>query len=456
MISGLWALVQAQQETIDAQGKRIAELEEQIKLNSTNSSKPPSSDGPGSKGPGRRHKKPSAKKRGAQPGHPGHHRRLAPEGDLSRIVDCPPPPACACGGPIRASDRPWRHQVFELPKIVPEITEYRCYSGRCQRCGKVHAGRLPAGVPTGQLGPRALGLVGILAGRYHLTQDKIRSLLGELMGLQFSLGTISQAHGKVAQALAAPMDELNAALARAPVRHADETSHQSHNLSLWLWALVTSWGAHFRIRASRAAWVAKEMLGQESVGVLISDRYAAYGFVDVEHRQVCWAHLLRDFERIAGRPGRVGRLGRQLSACSALIFRWREAQRPPEVFARLQCRIRSRLETGARQSLCLRTAKTCRNLLNLWPALWHFLKDPDVPPTNNLAERALRGVVLRRKISYLTRSGRGMRFIERMFAAVETCKLQHRSLPDFIFGAMAAWLAHTHPPSLVPEHIRGA
>lgn len=457
MIGGLWVLVQALQETIEAQEKRIADLEEQIKLNSTNSSKPPSSDGPGAgQKSGRRPKKSSDKQRGAQPGHPGHHRPLAPESDLFRVVDCPPPARCACGGDIRASERPWRHQVFELPRIVPEITEYRCYSGRCQRCGQVRAGELPPGVPTGQLGPRALGLVGILAGRYHLTQDKIRSLLGELMGIRFSLGAISQAHGKVAQALAAPVDKLKAALDRAPVRHADETSHQNHAESLWLWAVVTEWGAHFRIRASRAAWIAKELLGENPGGTVVSDRYAAYGFVDVGHRQVCWAHLLRDFERIAGRPGRIGRLGRQLATCGYLIFRWRDEARPPEAFARLQQRIRSRLEAGAHQGLCEKTAKTCRNLLNLWPALWHFLKDPAVPPTNNLAERALRGIVLRRKISYLTRSGRGMRFIERMFAVVETCRLQHRSLPDFIFNAMTAWIANTVPPSLVPENLQGA
>lgn len=457
VIGGLWAIAQAQQDAICLQKRRIAELEEQIRLNSSNSSKPPSSDGPGGgKKSGRRPKKPSGKKRGAQPGHPGHHRPLAPEDELSQIVECPPPERCACGGAIRVSRHPRRHQVFELPKIAPEITEYRCYSGRCERCGAVHDGELPAGVPSGQLGPRALGLVGILAGRYHLSQDKIRSLLGELMGIRFSLGAVSQAHGKVAQALESPVGELNAALAQAPVRHADETSHQSHAHPMWLWAVVAEWGARFAIHASRAAWVARELLGEDPDGVVVSDRYAAYGFIDVERRQVCWAHLLRDFERIAGRPDPVGRLGRQLVACGYMIFRWREEERPPEAFAPLQRRIRRRLEDGAAQSQCTKTANTCRNLLNLWPALWHFLKDPAVPPTNNLAERALRGIVLRRKISYLTRSGRGMRFVERMYAVVETCKLQHRSLPDFIFATMVAWIAGTDPPSLVPEYLRGA
>jgi transposase len=453
----LWVIAQAERETIRALEQRIADLEEQIRLNSSNSSKPPSSDGPGGgKRASRRPKPASGKKRGAQRGHPGHHRAMVPETDLSAIVECPPPATCACGGAIQASHHPWRHQVFELPRIVPEITEYRCYTGRCRDCGQRYPGQLPAGVPTGQLGPRALGLVGILAGRFHLTQDKIRIFLDELMGIRFSLGCVSQAHGKVAQALAAPMDELNAALARAPVRHADETSHQSHCHHLWLWAVVTEWGAQFAIRASRAAWVAKELLGMQPDGVVVSDRYAAYGFVDCEHRQVCWAHLLRDFERIAGRPGRIGRLGRQLATHGALIFRWREDGRLPQDFGRLQRRIKHCLEIGASQSICGKTARTCQNLLGLWTALWHFLKNPAVPPTNNLAERVLRGVVLRRKISYLTRSGRGMRFIERMFPAVETCKLQHRSLTDFIFSAMAAWISGTPPPSLVPEQFRGA
>ena len=111
---------------------------------------------------------------------------------------------------------------------------------------------------------------------------------------------------------------------------------------------------------------------------------------------------------------------------------------------------------GADQTLCSRTAKTCRNLLSLWPALWRFLENPAVPPTNNAAERALRGFVIRRKLSYFTRSGRGLRFIEHTFSAVQTCRLQGRNVFDYMTQALTTWLAGTSPPSLVPEHLRAA
>jgi transposase len=120
----------------------------------------------------------------------------------------------------------------------------------------------------------------------------------------------------------------------------------------------------------------------------------------------------------------------------------------------LQKRIRTQLQAAADQSACSRTAKTCRNLLALWPALWHFLDDPAVPPTNNAAERALRGFVIRRKLSYFTRSGRGLRFIEHTFSTVQTCRLQGRNVFDYMTQALSAWLAGTSPPSLVPEPIR--
>jgi transposase len=192
--------------------QRLNVLEERVNLNSRNSSKPPSSDGPGT--PPRTPKAQSGKRLGGQPGHQGSFRAPLPEDKLTSKVLCPPPPQCtACGGAVSADgDKPIRHQVFELPKIEPIVTEYVRLRGVCSGCGQKHHGALPAGVPSGQLGPRALALVGTLAGQFHLTQRKVQDVLSHIMGIRFSLGAVSHAHGLVSQALAAPVAQLQAEL----------------------------------------------------------------------------------------------------------------------------------------------------------------------------------------------------------------------------------------------------
>jgi transposase len=439
-------LIQQLQQDLDV-------LRERVNLNSRNSSKPPSSDGPGT--PPRTTKAQSDKRLGGQPGHKGSFRAPSPEDKLTGKVLCPPPPQCtACGCAVEADgDKPMRHQVFELPKMAPLVTEYVRLRGVCSGCGQKHHGALPAGVPSGQLGPRALALVGTLAGQFHLTQRKVQDVLAHIMGIRFSLGAVSQAHGLVSQALAVPVAQLHAELQHAPVCHADETRHQSHGHTMWMWVLASDWGVRFRIDPSRAQLAAKLLLGERPSFVTVSDRYAGYNHLPIEQRQVCWAHLLRDFERIAGRAGLGGRVGRRLLGYGCLLFRWRAAQKSAQHFAWLQKRIRAQLELGSTQTQCSRTANTCANLIKMWPALWTFLHNPLVPPTNNAAERVLRDYVIKRKLSYCTRSKRGMDFIENIFSTVQTCKMQGRVAYDFITEAVQSWSAHLRPPSLVPEHI---
>lgn len=355
-------LLQSQNQLMD----RLSVLEEKVNLNSRNSSKPPSSDGPGT--PPRPRPK-SGKRAGGQPGHKGTHREMLAEDQVHHQVQCPAPLQCeGCGQRVEVdADKAIRHQVFELPRIEPVVTEYVRVRGICCGCGRKHHGALPAGVPSGQLGPRALALVGTLAGQFHLTQRKVQAVLSHIMGIRFSLGTVSQAHGRVSEALAAPVAQLHAELQHAPVCHADETRHQSHGQTLWMWALASDWGVRFRIDPSRGQMAARLLLG--------------------------------------------------------------DAPR------------------------CTRTANTCANLIKIWPALWTFVDNPLVPPTNNAAERALRDYVIKRKLSYGTRSGRGLQFTERIFSTVQTCKMQGRVAFDFIDNALQSWLSGIRAPSLVPEHI---
>jgi transposase len=217
--------------------QQIAWLQERVKLDSKTSSKPPSSDGPASGN--RAQRRASGRKRGAQKGHLGSFRALLEEEQVDQVVDCPPPEVCECGGAVRLEGEPMRHQVFDAPLVRAQVSEYRLQAGCCAACGKRHRANLPAGVPSGQIGPRALALVGVLGTRYHLTQMKVRDLLADVVGVDFSVGAISQAHAKVALALKAPLIEVAAALAEAPVVQVDETHYPREGAGNWAWTVVT-------------------------------------------------------------------------------------------------------------------------------------------------------------------------------------------------------------------------
>jgi transposase len=428
--------------------QQIAWLQERVKLDSKTSSKPPSSDGPASGN--RAQRRASGRKRGAQKGHPGSFRALLAEEQIDQVVDCPPPEVCECGGVVRVDGEPMRHQVFDAPLVRAQVSEYRLQAGCCAACGKRHRANLPAGVPSGQIGPRALALVGVLGTRYHLTQMKVRDLLADVVGVDFSVGAISQAHGKVALALKAPLAEVAAALGEAPVMQIDETHYPREGAGNWAWTVVTPKLVSYSLLPSRARYVAVSLLGGKPAGWVVSDRYAVYDYVDVAQRQICWAHLLRDFARIGQRAGLAGRLGRGLLGAGYVLFRWREQDRSAAQFAPLRRRVRRLLEQGSTQPYCARTARTCANVLRLWPALWTFLDHPAVPPTNNEAERALRALVLKRKISGPTRSRRGDEFIARGFSAYESCRRQGRNLWNYLHEAVVAWIDKTAAPSLLP------
>ena len=382
------AVIKVQAELLTTLQAQVQLLEERVNLNSRNSSKPPSSDGPGSGN--RAQRRASQRKRGAQPGHKGHSRAMLDEAELDSIVDCKPGPVCECGAAVAvAADEPRRHQVFDIPPLRARVDEYRLYSGRCQGCGRAHAGVLPPGVPKGQLGPRALSLVGVLGTRYHLTQRKIRNLLDQLMGLSFSVGAISQAHGKVAGALKAPVAQAAASLSTAPALWMDETHYPREGSANWVWAAVQPLMAVFAIYPTRARYVIPDLIGGDCTAVVTTDRYAAYAFIDAERRQVCWAHLLRDFNRIGQRAGLAGRIGRRLQGLGLVMFRRRQAARlQGPALDGLQRRLRAALELGAQQLMCPRTAKTCANVLKLWPALWSFTPTRCCnPPTTRPSRR---------------------------------------------------------------------
>jgi transposase len=446
------AAVSALAETFE---RRIAELEERLNKNSTNSSRPPSSDPPSVKR--RPPAPPSGKKRGGQSGHSRHARPLVPPEQLRQVIDCKPPGCRWCGDPLAGDDpEPLRHQVAELPPVLPVVDEYRLHRLTCPRCRTTTCATLPPGVPAGAFGPRLRAVLSVLAGAYRLGKRPIRQLAFDLLGLSISIGMISRLERQAAAELGAPIEELREHVRNAAVAHIDETSWWQGPDKAWLWGAVTKWVTVFTIATSRGADVARDILGSDRRKVVISDRFKSYGWI--KRRQYCWAHLDRDFQAMIDRGGEAAEVGRLLLGHSERLFDWWHRVRDGTMArATLRCYVdfmRSSFRADLRRGLdcgCAKTAGTCRELLAGETHLWTFVRVVGVEPTNNDAERALRHGVIYRKLSGGTESETGSRFVERMLSVVATCRQQDINVLDYLTRCYQAHLDGKPAPSLLPS-----
>jgi transposase len=434
--------------------RRIAELEERVNKNSTNSSKPPSSDPPSVK---RRPPTPaSGKKRGGQPGHRHHPRALVPPERLRQVIECKPPECKRCGDELHGDDpEPIRHQVAEVPPVRPVVDEYRLHRLECPRCRTSTCAALPPGVPTGAFGPRLRAILSVLAGGYRLGKRPIRRLVFDLLGLTISTGMIARLERQGAAELAAPVEELRQYVRDAGSAHIDETSWRQGREKAWLWGAVTSLVTVFTIATSRGAEVARGMLGTAASKVVICDRFKSYAWI--KRRQFCWAHLRRDFQAMIDRGGESGEVGRRLMAHSDALFEWWHRVRDGTLsrssfrtyVATMRPSLREDLRRGAACS-CPKTAGTCRELLAGETHLWTFVRVCGIEPTNNDAERALRHGVIYRKLSGGTDSESGSRFVERILSVVATCRQQDINVLDYLTRCYQAHLDGQPAPSLLP------
>jgi transposase len=434
--------------------ERIADLEEQLGKNSTNSSKPPSSDPPSVK---RRPPAPaSGKKRGGQPGHHRKARPLVPPEQLRQVFDCKPPRCRWCGDALAGDDpEPIRHQVAEVPPVLPVVDEYRLHRLKCPRCRTSTCATLPPGVPRGAFGPRLRAILSVMAGAYRLGKRPIRQLAFDLLGLSISVGMICRLERQAAAELEAPVEELREYVREAAVAHIDETSWWQGRDKMWLWAAVTRLVTVFTIAPSRGADVAKGILGTETGKVVISDRLKSYSWI--KRRQFCWAHLNRDFQAMVDRGGESAEVGRLLLGHSERLFDWWHRVRDGTMargtlqsrVAMIRFSLREDLRRGV-ASGCSKTAGTCRELLARETHLWTFVRVEGVEPTNNDAERALRHGVIYRKLSGGTDSESGSRFVERMLSVVATCRQQDIHVLDYLTRCYQAHLDGKPAPSLLP------
>lgn len=419
IIVSLWTLLQ-----------ELRNAPEHVQVHSGNSSTPPSQDRLSGKAKREFRRKPSDKRRGAQPGHVRNTRKVVPESEVDQVERHFPDTRCPCGGEIILEAEPKdRHQIFDLPPITYTVTEHQRFGGTCAGCHRSVVAQLPKDTPSGQMGPGLIAWIALMSGHFRMSTRNIQALLEMQWGLQFSTGAISESQEPVAQWLEPLYDHIGDTAREAPVAHADETTHFRGKARLWLWVLCTPQLAFYMVHASRGMKAAEQLLGFFA-GILISDRHGAYGIHSSDQRQLCWAHIIRNLERIAGYRGDAGDLGRWLAHFARIIIqlehRWRKSGYQSEHYRRRLLAARENLKTSLQQGAARhdgkKTGRVCMELLKVEPMLWRFMESPSLDLTNNTAERALRPYVIWRKTSFFSQSERGDVFRARVMTVAETCR----------------------------------
>lgn len=432
--------------------QRIRDLESRLAQNASNSSLPPSANPPGAPTPVT--KKPTGNKPGAQPGHPGHVRRRLPPERLTHVVALVPSHCERCRTPLPAQPGPgdpepsW-HQVAELPRLAAVVTEFQGHARTCPCCGHLTREAIPAQIRAHSLGDRLAAVVSYLGACQHVSQRGLEEVVETVFGVPVSLGTVASVQGQMSQALAVAHQEVVAEVRRAPVKHVDETGWKQGGKRRWLWTAVSATAAAFLIHLRRGAAALRALLGEGVTGILCSDRWSAYRAVPLGQRQICWAHLRRDFTAMGERGGPAAEVGAELLfASDALFGLWykvRDGTRGRRWLARqvdgwLRAEVQTWLQAGA-ACPCAKTAGVCAEILKVEEALWTFARVEGLGPTNNAAERALRPAVLWRKGSFGCHSEGGCRFVERLLSVAQTLRLRQRPVLDYLVEALAA---HRH------------
>lgn len=453
------------QSVIDHYERRIAELEAEVRsLRKTpwNSSLPPSSEHPhahtaAAKDDSAAGTSKKKRKRGGQTGHPKHERSLRDVELCDAVVSVKPPICRGCGEKLRGDDpAPLRHQVWELPQPAPIITEYQRHRLTCTGCGTTTCGDLPPGVPEHTSGPRLLAITAVLMGLFRQSKRRTALALTDVFGVPCCAGWVVKQQARATAALLPCYEDVEAAVPSSSVVHCDETPFRQGTANAYLWTFVAATFTLFAIRLTRAAVVPIAVLGRSFAGAICTDRYVGYNFLN-DRRQLCWAHLKRDFQGLidAGGEGKI--MGERLMALQRNVFdiwhRYRAGRLRHDTLRKKierECwyQVHAALDDGMR-SAHAPTATLCGELFARFDQLWLFKDVAGLEPTNNRGERSLRHAVIWRKLSHGTQSAEGSRFVETLLTVVETCRQQNRHPIDFITETIAAHAAGQPAPKLV-------
>ena len=465
------------QAVVTVLSERLSHLEEKLNKNSQNSSKPPSTDGFGKPGKGKgKGKKQTRKGRENDSSKSLRQvRKRYPVEACKEVYEVIPEVCSGCGRSLSGSDsQAHRHQVIELPPILPTVFEYRLHQLTCGHCGESTRASLPAGVSPLGYGERLSAIVAMLSGSYRQSHRQVQALMKDLFNVTVSRGGVGRLRQEMSLAVREPVAESKCYVQSQAVKHSDETSFAQGNRDGqnpqkkkgWLWVLATPLVSFFEVVLSRSQDTAKALIGETFFGIVNSDRYSAYRWIDLGQWQVCWAHLKRDLTAITERSGVSKEIGEALLTRQKRLFRWwyqlREGTLSREAFIErvnhLRAGFKAELEEAAslpiakgEKSPLAKTVRTCRQLLKVEPALWTFVYTPGVEPTNNIAERALRPAVIWQRTSFGSQSKSGSQFVARMLTVTASLKAQDRNILDFLTQACHAARLGLPPPSLIPQ-----
>ena len=448
--------------------ERIRLLEEENRVlrarlggDSSNSSRPPSSDGPGAKAKRRRRgkRKPSGRKAGGQPGHKGVTRELRPVEEADRVVPHFPEACSGCGHGLAGADeagKPLPHQQYELPPLKLELTHHWLHRLICPRCRTVTAAELNPEEATGQ-GPRLTAFIGLLTGHNRQSRSLVVSLIDDLFGLRISTGTVQACWERLGEALGKPMAELEAALLKVDAVYLDETGWRQWSKRCWLWVATTTAFTMFMVHPRRGADVLNIWFPDGFDGTVISDRWSAYSFFDITLRQLCWSHLGRDLQAIIDAEGPAAKKAEKIRMGEKTMFRawWRfrngdiDRTRLQEEVAPFRASLEKFCKAGAAQSADDLWRKLGTDLVKKWPAVFCFIDRDGVEPTNNAAERAVRPGVILRKLTQGTRSDTGSTCIARGLSAIATCRQQGHDVLGYLTETLTCHWRGIPPPPLL-------
>jgi len=441
----------------------IAQLRAKLAVatkNSSTSSKPPSSDIV--KKPKDKPKDGRKRQRGGQVGHAPHHRpAFAPEQiDATHdytLAQCPD-----CGGTLEDADTaPRVLQQVEIIEVPLRIEEHRGLAFWCRHCRRVHYASIPPEVvQAGLAGPRLTALVAFLKGVCHASFSTIRKFLRDVVGVTISRGQLAKLVQKVSASLEATYAELLRALPQETRQNIDETGHPDQGERLWTWCFRAPLFTVFHIDASRGSEVLLKVLGPEFDGLIGCDYFSAYRkYMKNSHVlvQFCLAHLIRDVKFLVEHPDADNRrygtlLLKHLRALFRIIHD-RAYYSSDLGFRLVLAGQRDRLVAAAFRHLP--ATREARNLAKRFSdhadSYFRFITEPDVDPTNNLAEQALRFVAIHRRMTQGTRGENGQHWCERLWTVATTCVQQGRSVFAFLLEAVQAHFQGDPFPSLLPN-----
>ena len=409
-----------------------AELKQRLGLNSSNSSKPPSTD---------QKKNKQKPKGGALKGHQGHFRKLSDHVDkhiISKLSQCQ-----YCGSRDLDKRAPQFFDQVDIPEIQPLTTRIECCKYKCLKCGRKQVAPFPEGYDKTSFGPKLISFIGLSSSAYRMSKRTTQELLKHLLNVEISLGSIPSMERKISEALEKSYKALQKQVDETKVAYVDETSFRQQAQTCYVWTATAEKLVVLRILPTRGLQSLDQVRPRSHPGITVTDRYQVYNY---KRQQYCLAHIKRDFKKFAKRDGPEGEFGIRAQFEINEIFKATHEPCRQTMQSRVGYR-KKRLKEILEDAFANGSDKMSRfaqRLLDHYEKLFLFTRYEGVEATNNAAERSLRHIVMLRKTSFGTQSETGSRFVERSISVWMTLKKQGRNVYSFFYEAYRS----TYDPSI--------